>query len=134
MVGFPGEDKGAFMNTHDLLMELPVTYLHVFAFSRRYATEAAVMEEQVDPDEKKARSTILREVGRRKSLEFRNSLVGKTLDVLILTSRSGSYVTGLGGNYVKVLVERPVPVNTIVQCRITGVEDGGVLGDIACRV
>jgi threonylcarbamoyladenosine tRNA methylthiotransferase MtaB len=127
MVGFPGEDRGAFANTRDLLEDIPVTYLHVFSFSPRYGTEAAGMNGRVPPEEKKHRSAVLREIGHRKSLEFRKSLQGTTLDVLILGSTRSRHVTGLSGNYVKAFLEGPAPVNEILACRVAGLKDGGVL-------
>jgi threonylcarbamoyladenosine tRNA methylthiotransferase MtaB len=127
MVGFPGEDRGAFANTRDLLEDIPVTYLHVFSFSPRYGTEAAGMNGRVPPEEKKHRSAVLREIGHRKSLEFRKSLEGTTLDVLILGSTRSRHVTGLSGNYVKAFLEGPAPVNEILACRVAGLKDGGVL-------
>ncbi|MFH1313886.1 MAG: tRNA (N(6)-L-threonylcarbamoyladenosine(37)-C(2))-methylthiotransferase MtaB [Candidatus Eisenbacteria bacterium] len=130
MVGFPGEDRDAFSNTRDLLMDLPVTYLHVFSFSPRYKTEASMMSGQVAPEEKKERSFILRRMGREKSLEFRKSLSGKTLDALVLGSTKSSYLTGLSGNYVKAFLTESAPVNEIVPCRVTGVRGEGVLADL----
>ena len=48
MVGFPGENEGAFNNTYELIRDLPVSYLHVFPFSPRKGTAAADFPDQID--------------------------------------------------------------------------------------
>ena len=126
MVGFPGEDDGAFGNTRDLIVDVPVTYLHVFSFSPRYKTKASRMGRRVAPEEKKRRSALLRRIGHGKSLEFQRSLEGTALDVLVLGPAGSRRVTGLSGNYVKTFLEEPAPANRILRCRVTGLEDGGV--------
>jgi threonylcarbamoyladenosine tRNA methylthiotransferase MtaB len=129
MVGFPGEDHGAFRNTYDLLKGLPVTYLHVFSFSERPGTHACGMKPRVEPVEKKRRSRLLRQLGRAKSHEFRRSLVGKRLQVLVLDSSRGR-ACGLSGNYVKVYFEDSVSANAILPCSVSAVVEGGVRATI----
>lgn len=139
MVGFPGEGEHAFRNTFDLLADLPVTYLHVFSFSPRYATPAAHMKQQVAPAAKKERSTLLRQLGTKKSLRFRRGLVGETLDVLIFGTLKEGRPTGLSGNYLRFFLESPAAPNTITLCRVTDIENTGLKGAIcgnesaACR-
>ena len=60
LVGFPGESEAAFVNTCALLDELPVTYLHVFPFSRRKGTPADLLPNQVPADVLKARCRRIR--------------------------------------------------------------------------
>jgi threonylcarbamoyladenosine tRNA methylthiotransferase MtaB len=127
MVGFPGEDGRAFRNTYDLIDALPITYLHVFSYSPRPGTPAAEMDGQVEPEAKKERSRILRQLGREKSLDFRRSLLGKRLRVLALASRSGGRQTGLSGNYVKTYFSQPVEPNTILECEALDTRSGGLI-------
>ena len=89
-----------------------------------------MMSGQVAPEEKKERSAILRAIGGQKSLEFRKSLTGKTLDVLVLGSKRSGLVRGLSGNYVTAYLGKSAPVNEIVSCRVTGVKDDGVRADL----
>ncbi|MFQ5840388.1 MAG: tRNA (N(6)-L-threonylcarbamoyladenosine(37)-C(2))-methylthiotransferase MtaB, partial [Candidatus Methylomirabilales bacterium] len=49
IVGFPGETEAAFRNTRDLIATTPVSYAHVFTYSRRSGTSAADMAGQVAP-------------------------------------------------------------------------------------
>ncbi|HET9406962.1 MAG TPA: radical SAM protein, partial [Candidatus Sulfotelmatobacter sp.] len=47
MVGFPGETDAEFEATRRMIEDLPFTYLHVFTYSARPGTPAAVMRNQV---------------------------------------------------------------------------------------
>ncbi len=118
MVGFPGEDDRAFSNTFGLVADLPITYLHVFAFSPRPNTVASSMAEQVEAYLKKERSKQLRQLGKAKNRAFRNSLRHCYLEALILSERVDGYQIGLSGNYVKVYFNQPVRPNEIVSTRV----------------
>lgn len=131
MVGFPGEDEGAFRNSYDLIESLPVTYLHCFSFSRRPRTEACDMEGLVHPEEKKRRSRALRELGFRKNENFRESLVGKELETLVLTRRQDGLLTGLSGNYVRCVIEGSVRPNDLLPVRVTAAAHSAVLARAA---
>jgi len=56
------------------------------------------MEDQVEPELKKERSRILRQLGREMSLRFRHSLLGHKLRVLVLETKTDGRQTGLSGN------------------------------------
>jgi threonylcarbamoyladenosine tRNA methylthiotransferase MtaB len=126
MVGFPGETDEAFLNTCRLVRDLPITYLHVFAFSRRAGTPAAGMAAQVGPEIKKQRSQALRQIGAEKSRAFRAGLVGRTVEALVLGARGRASATGLAGNYLRVGLEDYAAPNTLVRARVTAVTHDGV--------
>ncbi len=128
MVGFPGEDERAFRNSYDLIAALPVTYLHCFSFSRRPGTVACDLEPAVAPEEKKERSRVLRDLGKRKNEAFLASLVGRRLEALVLSTRKRELPTALSGNYVRCLIEGPVNPNDLVSIVVTGVSGDVVLG------
>lgn len=126
LVGFPGETDKDFRRTVALLASLPVTYFHVFSYSPRHGTPAASYPDQVHPQVKKERSKLLKELSRKKNLEFRTGLTGTTQGVLF-EKKTGSSDTwsGLTGNYVRVNVRAGVESvgGTIRDVRITGAED-----------
>jgi threonylcarbamoyladenosine tRNA methylthiotransferase MtaB len=131
MVGFPGEDDTSFRMTFDLLSSLPVTYLHVFSFSRRAGTPAAQFAYQVDPEARKARSGKLRSLAREKSGDFRQALVGRSLRVLVLGRKRGNMTEGLSGNYVRTYFSEPLPANQLVRAEVTGLAGTGVTARLA---
>lgn len=124
LVGFPGEDEAAFERTYSLIQALPLTYLHVFPFSPRKGTPAATYNDQVPQSLVKARCNKLRELGRAKKQAFLNTLIGRTVQVLIQSGpdpQSG-HPSGLSHNYVTVdLPEAQLEVNTLIKAKITAI-------------
>ncbi len=118
MAGFPGETGKAHQNTVGLVKELPVSYFHVFPFSRRPGTDAAKMTEHVPDDIIKARAAELRQVGRQKRRSFLLSQVGNVLDVLF-EKVSDNKATGISGNYIRVETEYQVNRGNITRMKIT---------------
>jgi threonylcarbamoyladenosine tRNA methylthiotransferase MtaB len=127
MVGFPGEDSKAFMNTYNLLRDLPVTYLHVFSFSRRPGTEAFDLPDDVEPEEKKRRSRLIRRLGRRKAALFRRTLVGEELEIIVLGAEASWSSVGLTGNYVKAFLKNVMPANAVLRSRVLKPLGEGIL-------
>ncbi len=103
IAGFPGEDRKAFMNSYNLLKELPVAYLHVFPYSKRDGTPAAEMEGHVDPQEIKERCAVLRELGMEKKEAFCRRFLGKRLEAVKVEEKNGSMKT-LSDNYIDVMI------------------------------
>jgi threonylcarbamoyladenosine tRNA methylthiotransferase MtaB len=129
IVGHPGESDADFEATLTLVRELPLTYLHVFAYSDRNGTEAAVMDGRVRASLIRERSRRLRDLGTEKSLAFRQRLVGRTVDALVLepTSRDGR--VGLTANYVEVAFDRSsVCARSFAKIRVTEADARGTRG------
>ncbi len=105
MCGFPGENDQTFENTRSLLADLPVSYLHVFRYSRRPGTRASEFPLQVQSAMVKHRAEILREVGREKRSRFNRKSLGTILEVL----REGWHASqknmalGTSDNYIPVI-------------------------------
>jgi len=129
IVGHPGESDADFEATMALVRELPLTYLHVFAYSDREGTEAARMDGRVAAPVVRERSRRLRALGSEKSAAFRQRLVGRTVDALVLESTSGGERAGLTANYVEVGFESPgVPARSFARVRVTDVDSRGTRG------
>ena len=103
LVGFPGEDDRAFNNTFELLKDLPVSYLHVFPYSRREGTSAASFSDHLDHKVIKERAFRLRSLDKEKRRIFGDSLVGQTFSVLAEGWAPGetNLIRGLSDNYVR---------------------------------
>jgi len=106
MAGFPGEDESAFLNTFNLIEELPLTHLHVFSYSPRPGTTAALMKGQVSSSTKKLRNELLRDLGIKKNLEFRKRFIGSILNVVLEEASLSDEGEGSGwtDNYIRVAV------------------------------
>ena len=134
MVGFPGEGEKQFENTVRLIQNSPLTHLHVFSYSRRPGTEAAVMDDQVPEQIKKERSERLRELGREKNAAFRKRFAGSALNVVIesKTDPATGALSGLTDNYIRVLIPelKQEAVGKEVTVKITESETPLTIGTI----
>jgi threonylcarbamoyladenosine tRNA methylthiotransferase MtaB len=102
IVGFPGETDQHFLDTYAFLVDLPVAYLHVFSYSERPNTAAAVMKNQVPKTTKNKRSKMLRGLSAKKRHAFYESQLQKTKTILFEAENKEGYIQGFTENYVKV--------------------------------
>ncbi len=126
LVGFPGEADHAFANTTRLLEELPLSYLHVFPFSRRPGTPACDYPDQISPQVIKQRTARIRAIGLEKKQAFMRSSVGQKTSVLVETRRDPptGRLKGLTTNYLTLLLEGDDRhMNTVVPAVVEGVHD-----------
>ena len=118
IAGFPGEREDDADRTFDYVSTSPLTYLHVFPYSPRAATEASEFSGRVAGPLVRERARALRDVGASLSRRFCESQIG--------TVRSGLTFEGsavvLTDNYMKVAVPPGRAGNQRVDVRITGAE------------
>lgn len=109
MVGFPGEGERGFQNTYNLLRDLPVSYFHVFPYSKRPETPASNIQPQINELEKKSRAQKLRELGEIKRTSFYSNFPMKKQEVLIEWGRDpkNGFLRGFTSNYLRVFVQGP---------------------------
>jgi threonylcarbamoyladenosine tRNA methylthiotransferase MtaB len=125
IVGFPGESDADFDATYAFLQNLPVSYLHVFTYSERPRTPAASMGASVDPHTRHRRNALLRELSRKKRRGFYESMLGKSVPVLMEGDCENGLRFGFTDNYVRVGVpEGAVEQNEIVRVKLEAIEDG----------
>jgi threonylcarbamoyladenosine tRNA methylthiotransferase MtaB len=122
MTGFPGETDAEFEENRRFIEAMPFTYLHVFTYSERPGTPAAVRDDHVPMPIRKQRNKILRDLAERKNLEFRRSLCGSTLSVVTLDQEHAA----LSSNYLKVELTTPRPANQLVDVITGEVTAGGL--------
>ena len=103
IVGFPGESEADFIETLKAAKEVSFSKMHVFKYSARTNTTAALMEGQVSEIVKSNRSHIARKLGEELRDEYIKSNLNNELEVLCeeIDSESGS-CSGTSGNYIKV--------------------------------
>jgi threonylcarbamoyladenosine tRNA methylthiotransferase MtaB len=119
IAGFPGESDEDFRATEDFIARLPFSYLHVFSFSTRPGTAAALLEGQIAPSVIRARARRLRDLAAHKSAEFRRSQSGRTIRALTLRPKKSGATEALTGNFLQVRTPESHPANTWVDIRIT---------------
>ena len=132
IVGFPGETEELFQETYSLLNELDISYLHVFTYSERANTEAAVMEDVIDKGIRNQRSKMLRILSAKKKRAFYEKNIGSTRTVLFEHDNKNGFIQGFTENYVKVKLEYdPGLRNQIVKVKLNDFdEDGTIFAEI----
>ena len=131
MVGFPGETDEQFRDTIELVQRLPLTYLHVFAFSPREGTPALRLGPAISSERKHERSRALRELGNWKRLEFHLRHVGNVVTVLLegKPTTAATVLRGLTDNYIRVSVRAPSNrINTFVPVYVEDASRDGARG------
>lgn len=83
IVGFPGETEEEFETTREFLENVHFYEMHIFKYSKRKGTKAAVMADQVPEDIKTKRSGRLLELEKEMSEEFREFYLGRTKEALL---------------------------------------------------
>lgn len=131
IVGFPGETEEEFQITKEFLARIHFYEMHIFKYSKRQGTKAAVMPDQVSEQEKTNRSAQLIELGEKMSKKFRQHYIGSTQDVLFEEENEidgRTYFTGYTREYVKVAVESEENLSNCLKCgKITGMLNDEVL-------
>lgn len=124
IVGFPQETEEEFTSTRDFLEKVSFYETHIFKYSRRQGTKAAVMEGQIPEPVKAVRSNELLALNREKSKAFRDYYMGRTQEVLFeeMTRIDGeTYQIGHTKEYVKVAVKSERErSNQLCRVRVTG--------------
>ena len=130
LTGFPGETEAEFHETLRLIEGLPVSYLHVFPYSKRPGTPAATMPDQVAGPLKDERAARLSEVGQEKRRDFYTRQIGTVQRVLAEGGKNQfKLMKGFSENYVPVYFEAPARVeNQVVEVEIERVMDLNVFG------
>ncbi len=132
IVGFPGETQEEFEACRQFVEEADFYEMHIFKYSRRRGTKAAVMPGQVDETVKTTRSSVLQSIERRASKRFRSHYVGQDVEVLFEEKKEimgREYWLGHTGEYVKVAVsdQGRVLENQLLTGKITGFLEDEIL-------
>ncbi|MCL4416906.1 MAG: tRNA (N(6)-L-threonylcarbamoyladenosine(37)-C(2))-methylthiotransferase MtaB [Actinobacteria bacterium] len=103
IVGFPGESEADFMETLEMARNVGFSKMHIFKFSPRINTPAALMEGQISETAKSNRSHIARKLGEELRNRYIRENLNDELEVLCeeMDPESGLY-SGTSGNYIKV--------------------------------
>lgn len=101
IVGFPGETDDEFNTTYEFLKDIAFYKMHIFKYSKRKGTKAAVMPNQVDGKIKEERSKKLIELSNENEYNYNKKYIGKQVEVLF-EEREGEYLKGHTTNYIVV--------------------------------
>ncbi|NLA76417.1 MAG: tRNA (N(6)-L-threonylcarbamoyladenosine(37)-C(2))-methylthiotransferase MtaB, partial [Clostridiales bacterium] len=112
ITGFPGETEENFLETLDFVKKIRFEKVHVFPYSKREGTRAALMEqlENAVKDERAARLSVVADGIRR---DYLAAQTGKCTEVLFERGRDGAF-DGYTGNYTPVRVASETDIRGII--------------------
>ncbi|MBO5413466.1 MAG: MiaB/RimO family radical SAM methylthiotransferase [Clostridia bacterium] len=129
IVGFPGETEKEFESTYNFLEKIKLTKMHVFKYSPREGTRAAVMPSQIDGNIKEKRSQKLIELSNKNEEEFLKAQIGKKVEVLF-EEQEGNYWKGHTSNYLVVKKEGKNLDNILQTVKINSIDGLCLVGSV----
>ena len=133
IVGFPGETEQQFEAAREFFASLPLTYFHVFPYSERRSTAAALLSGHVPTGIKRTRGRRMRELGAHKKRDFYLGFRGQTTRVLVeekVDNKTGCH-RGFSRNYLPVIVRAgDRRVNQEVDVELDGFDNGWLTGSL----
>jgi threonylcarbamoyladenosine tRNA methylthiotransferase MtaB len=131
IVGFPGEDEGAFHVSYDFVEALEFARLHVFSYSPRPGTPAARLPGRVGRETVRKRARKMRELGAEQARRFLRRFVGREMVVLWKRRRRDGLWAGLTDNYIQVVAESESDLhNQLTATRLVAERGGRLVGEI----
>ena len=117
IVGFPGETEEEFNVTYEFLKKVAFYKMHVFKYSQRKGTKAAVMPNQVDGSVKEQRSKKLLELSDKNEKMYNLGYVGRVVEVLF-EENDGEFCKGHTSNYIEVWAKGEGLENKVVGVEV----------------
>ncbi|MCB0481119.1 MAG: tRNA (N(6)-L-threonylcarbamoyladenosine(37)-C(2))-methylthiotransferase MtaB [Flavobacteriales bacterium] len=128
IVGYPGETDEEFEKTYRFLVDLDISYLHVFTYSERDNTTALRIEDVVPMEQRNERSKRLRILSAKKKRAFYESQIGKEYTVLWEAEKHEDVLYGFTENYLKAVTAfDEQKVNQLERVRIAGIDGDGLV-------
>ena len=139
IVGFPGESDMEFETSFSFVEEMKFSKLHVFRYSPREGTVAAMMPGQVLPRIVQERSNRMQALGAVYEADFKARFIGRTVPVLWESAEPRPECvrwSGLTGNYIRVVAETGKDIdltNKVTETTLVRELPGAVLGEAQIR-
>lgn len=131
MVGFPGETEVDFQEIISFVKRINFSRIHVFPYSKRPGTPAAVMPDQIITKEKERRSSIIRALASDLAWQYAEKFMGRVENVLVEDERFG-LLEGLTPHYIRTFFPGSAElIGRIVPVKITDVREGLLYGEKA---
>ncbi len=122
----PGENQESFSRTLEFVRSMPFAYLHAFTYSPRPGTP---MAEGKRSSGSRERTTILRQVSAKKSLEYKRRFIGKERKAVVL-----SRTRVLTDNYIDIHIPpTALPVRSLARVTITDANEKETMGRLETK-
>lgn len=123
IVGFPGETEEEFLKSKAFVDKVNFYETHIFKYSKREGTKAAVMENQVPEQIKTVRSNELLELDAKKRRAYEEYFIGRQVEVLVeeeYEKDGEKFQTGHTKEYIKIALQSEEDLqNKLVTVELT---------------
>jgi threonylcarbamoyladenosine tRNA methylthiotransferase MtaB len=124
IVGFPAETEADFQETLEMMQEVKFAKVHMFPYSKRERTRAALYQNAVDPSVILDRKQQVLRLSEKIAYDLRQQYVGREMDVLIEGNQRGHTE-----NFLEVLLsDSTLEPNRIVRCKLAENTPEGLIG------
>ncbi|EKE08274.1 MAG: hypothetical protein ACD_17C00255G0002 [uncultured bacterium] len=128
IVGFPGESEGDFQETLELVKKVPFAKVHIFPYSPRKRTRAALYPNKVPLEVVNDRKQRLSRLVEQCAFELRERFVGRKMSVLIENETKDGYITGHTTNFLRVWApQRALQAGDLVEMELIRNEPQGLI-------
>ena len=128
IVGFPGETEAMFQESLAFVRRQEFARVHVFPYSRRPATPAAVRSDQVPHPVRRERVKMMQALADEMAADYHGKFIGTIVPVLFETQHEG-VADGLTDTYIRVYTKGPVKVGEITAMRLLRLYQDGLWGE-----
>lgn len=134
IVGFPGEKESDFEDTLKVVQEVKFAKVHMFPYSPRKRTKAALFEDSVKDSIKTERKNQLLRLSEKVAFDLREQFIGREMSVL--TEEKPSHVeapaaVGYTENFLRVIVPgQNIRPNEVIQVKLIRNEPDALIGEL----
>lgn len=130
IVGFPGETEADFEETLDLVKQVQFAKVHMFPYSVRKRTRAALYPNKTPSDVLKTRKQKLLRLAEKCAFELREKFVGRKMEVLIESETKDGYISGHTANFLRVWVPlKDHKPNDLIEVTLLKNEPDGLVAE-----
>ena len=131
IVGFPGERDLDFEETLKVMKEVKFVKVHMFPYSRRARTKAALFEDQISSEVVNMRKNEVLRLSEKYSYEHREQYIGTRCSVLTEHSDNNDVTFGHTTNFLKVQIpNQKYEPNQILDVEIVTNDPTGLIGKV----
>ncbi len=124
MVGFTGETDEDFVQSMDFAQEIGFAKIHVFPYSIRKGTVAAMREGHIVPHVKSERARQMNLLAQKLETDFYKSQIGREFSVLIEKPQSKEYSNGFTESYIPIRIyNEQLERHTTARVKITEAQE-----------
>ena len=131
IVGFPGETETDFQETLEIMEKVQFAKVHMFPYSPRKRTRAALYPNRVAPDVVKRRKQELLHLAEKTAFALREQFVGREMMVLLENEEKEGMISGHTANFIRVWIpKKGHKQNEMVNVRLLENLPDGLLGEV----